>query len=202
MDAAATLKRLEEFEALGNAISAWNLYGRASEIEASISRSPLPLGGEACETLREWAEDLAVIAFSLGVPVKPFSDVAATIHDYTKTDVRRAIAHLRAELRGKIELAGRNENGEGRRQESREVPALGSNSVAVLICLARRPLEMLNVDDIEVGAKLSRSTVSNTLKELISIGLVHRPNGTRGGATVTDKGKEVASQIGLNSVAN
>jgi hypothetical protein len=77
-----------------------------------------------------------------------------------------------------------------RRGESGRHLVLHANDWTILEVLAQCHSETMHQVEIETGANLSRKTVSKRLRYLRRLQLVHRPQGERGGESVTDAGRE------------
>jgi len=76
-----------------------------------------------------------------------------------------------------------------RRPNDRAPESLGPVEAEILRALAANaPVTMIQVQ-IEAQLHISKRTISGRLKRLRELGLVIRPNGPRGGETITDKGR-------------
>jgi len=140
------------------------------------------------------AETLAAYAKLYGVSVKPFSDVACNWWRCTDTDLGRAVSHFRAELKGKILASCPIDT------PPPSPPALSSRDVLVLAYLSDRHPALCTIEDIENNAaqditqSLSRHTVVEAVRVLISADYACRPKGNRKGATATELGRRIAAQ--------
>jgi hypothetical protein len=74
-------------------------------------------------------------------------------------------------------------------------PLTKESRIALLFMYNRRPQLCTHDNFDEAKPSLSRATATSVVKELISAGLAHRPNGPRKGATLTEKGLSLAAQL-------
>jgi hypothetical protein len=80
--------------------------------------------------------------------------------------------------------------------------SLSDNEVRVLLYLLEMYPRLRTQVNIEAGATLARCTVSETLKRLRTVGLVHQPNGPRKGHGLTGRGKQIAQHLSTPAEAN
>jgi hypothetical protein len=78
--------------------------------------------------------------------------------------------------------------------------AVDKDELTILTCLYKKVPELQTTYDLESDAKITRKTVGQRVTRLIDLGLVQRPKGPRGGATLTERGRALID--GLNSSAS
>lgn len=116
---------------------------------------------------------------------------------FPKIDADEWVAMLRLESAGAANILMQNQLHDVTAADhppSSQCPPLRREAAEALQLMAKRYPQLVVLDDLE-AIPLSRATAGKVIKELIGLGLAHRPAGERGGATVTTPGIQAAKQL-------
>lgn len=94
-------------------------------------------------------------------------------------------------------LLAEAKDGQGQpgKEATRTVPSIDHEDEMILRALDKWPHQLRKQDDIAEDSWVSRKTVSNRLRAMLSAGLVERPKGPKSGTTITEKGSKLLKQI-------
>lgn len=76
-----------------------------------------------------------------------------------------------------------------------ETPPLTREDTSILRCMLKSHPQLMTLLDIEGESDVSRKTIGKRLEGLQVAGLVHRPNGPKKGAGLSERGKTIAERL-------